>query len=88
MTDFPCVNSILIEKHLKEQEDYEHNLEQKVLEETVYECGSCNTLYHLEVDADICCDRVGETEIHEEGYVCGECASAYVDFDKAKWCCS
>lgn len=77
MDDFPCVNSILIERHLREQEARERDndfLEAKQL----WGC-SCGQLFVDLDSAEECC---GKTPFEVEGYICDYCEDVSTDFDE------
>ena len=71
MTD--CVNSYLIDRHLKEQEDREAHEMRFVEAIDAFQCGGCGEIHLANAQAAKCCGADVEIEHIEDAYTCTKC---------------
>ena len=77
--DFPCVNSILIERHLAEQEAMEYDNEFLEVKDYLYQCPACMSL-HTDIEyATNCC---GQEPTETDGYWCSYCEECSESYDE------
>ena len=84
MTD--CVNTYLIDRHLREQEDREAH-EMRFVEATdAYACRHCGEMHITSSEAGACCggDATAGGAYVENAYICTHCERISEDLDDIK----
>lgn len=84
MTD--CVNSILIDRYLKEQEDREAHGMRYVGTSDAYACRHCGEMYLTDSEAGACCggDATTGGVYVEDAHICTHCEYISEDLDDVR----